>query len=393
MHIVDRADYKQAQNAIAAARRRQYEQAREFGDDAPRELDLVALALSDPVPPAFIVPGWLPAGEVTLFAAHGGTGKSATALRLAVCLAVGHDFYGLPVEEHGIDFVSFEDSEPVVHWRLHGICQELGVSLADVARRLRIFDGTRCANAWFSRVPSGEIGPSAAFHDIAERIGGSGRVVMVDGASDTFAGNENDRAQVKAFIRLLRRLIAADGALLLIAHVDKEAARTGAESLGFSGSTGWNNGVRCRWFMYNEVDEEGVGTGNLVLEVRKSNLGRIGARMVLSFNESRGIFERLDNGPQRRDKACQRAEEADAIVRVIRNAWAAGDPIPAATAGTRTAHSVCAARDDFPASLKGRSGKRQFKVALEQLRAVGAVRVEGFRRPNRHFVEVLNAPE
>src|SRR5690606_33349129 len=101
-------------------------------DDAPRLLDLTALAQHDPKPPAFIVPGWLPAGEVTLFAAHGGTGKSATALRLAVCLTVGRDWHGLPVEQRCVEYVSFEDSEPVLHWRLHRLCQALGVRLADL---------------------------------------------------------------------------------------------------------------------------------------------------------------------------------------------------------------------------------------------------------------------
>lgn len=362
-------------------------------DDAPRLLDLTTLAQRDPKPPAFIVPGWLPAGEVTLFAAHGGTGKSATALRLAVCLTEGRDWHGLPVEQRCVDYVSFEDSEPVLHWRLHRICQALGVRLAELDGRLRVFDATKCGGAWYSRGQYGETGPTPAFHDGSERIGGPGRVVMVDGSSDTFAGNENDRAQVKAFVRLLRRLIADDGALLLIAHVDKQAAQAGADSLGFSGSTGWNNSVRARWFMFNEVDAEDFETGSVVLEVRKSNLGRIGGRIVLSFDESRGTFERIDSEPAKRDRSFQRVDEAEAILRVIRDAWAAGDPIPAATAGTRTAHSVCAARDDFPASLKGRSGQRRFRMAMEQLRAAGAVHVEAFKRPNRHLVEVLCASE
>lgn len=363
-------------------------------DDAPRLLDLSALAQREPEPPAFIVPDWLPAGEVTLFAAHGGTGKSATALRLAVCLAVGRDWHGLPVESRIVDFVSFEDAEPVIHWRLHRICQALGVTLADAAARLRIFDATKCASGWYSRGQYGESGPTAAFHDMAARIGGPGRVVIVDGSSDVFGGSEIDRAQVKAFIRLLRRLIAEDGALLLIAHVDKLAAKSGADSLGFSGSTGWHNGVRCRWFMFNEADDEGTETGNLVLEVRKSNLGRTGGRMVLAFDESRGTFERIDSEPPQRGRAFQRADEADAIVAVIRAAWDAGDPIPAAQSGQRTAHSVCEARDDFPASLKGRgAGRRRFYRALEELRAAGAVRVEAQRRMNRHVVEVLHAPK
>lgn len=387
-------DAAQARAAVEHAQRVRQQREQE-NEDAPRLLDLAALAERDPEPPRFIVPDWLPAGEVTLLAAHGGTGKSAMALRLAACLASGRDFYGLRLEQRAVDFVSFEDREEVLHWRLHRTCKVLGVEIGSFAGRLRVFDGTRCLSSWFSRGEYGETGPTAAFHDIAERIGGPGRVVIVDGSSDTFAGNENDRAQVKAFIRLLRRLIASDGALLLLAHVDKTAARAGADSLGFSGSTGWNNSVRCRWFMYSEADEGGTETGNLVLDVRKSNLGPSGARMVLRFDEAAGTFERIDSEqPPQRGRPFQRADEADAIVATIRRAWAAGDPIPAAASGQRTAHSVCEARDDFPASLKGRgAGRRRFYRALEELRAVGAVRVEAQRRANRHVVEVLYAPE
>ncbi len=351
--------------------------------DEPVEIDLSSLAATEPHPPVFIVPDWLPAGEITLHAAHGGTGKSLFELHLGVCLALGREFHGLPVEQRGVDLVSFEDPEAVIHWRLHRICQALGVPIDSLVGRLRVFDGTTCATSWYGRGEYGQAGPTVAFHDIAKRIGGPGRVVIVDGASDTFAGNENDRAQVKAFIRTLRRLIAPDGALVLIAHVDKGSANSGEDSLGFSGSTGWHNGVRCRWFMYRETESD-----NVIVEVRKSNLGPMGARMTLRFDEATGLFQRID---EVRGRPLQRADEADAIVEIIRDAYANGDPIPSSATGQRTAHSVCDARDDLPASLKGRSGRRRFYKALEQLRACGAVRVEPFRRPNRHMSEVLNA--
>lgn len=360
--------------------------------DQPVELDLAALAARVPAPPAFIVPEWLPAGEVTLFAAHGGTGKSAIALHLGACIVLGRPFFGVPVERCGVDFISFEDRADVLHWRLHRVAQALGVTLADLqAAGLRVFDATACAAPWFVR-QFGETGLTAAFHEISERIGGPGRVVIVDGSSDVYAGDEIDRAQVKQFLRALRRLIADDGALLLLAHVDKLGAKNGAESLGFSGSTGWHNGVRCRWFMYRDADEEGAETGDLVLEVRKSNLGRAGSRMVLQFDDQAHVFARVDSEPVS-GRLFQRVDEAQAIVQVIRAAWAAGDPIPAATGGTRTAHSVCEARDDFPESLKGKRGRARFYRALEQLRAAGAVRVVGRRNASRHSVQVLHAPE
>ncbi len=363
--------------------------AEDVDDDRPREIDLAALAATEPEPPEFIVPGWLPAGEITLLAANGGTGKSLSGLHLAVCLVLGRDWHGVPVQQRRVDFVSFEDSKAVMHWRLHRVCRAIGVDVADVVGKLRILDGTTSASAWYSRGQFGETGPTAAFHDMAERIGGPACVVIVDGSSDTFAGNENDRAQVKAFVRMLRRLIAPDGALLLLAHVDKLSAKAGADSLGFSGSTGWNNGVRCRWFMFHEADENGSESGNVCVEVRKSNLGKTGARMVLKFDEAAGVFLRVDV-PADGGRLFQRVDEAEAIVCAIREAWAAGDPIPAAQGGQRTAHAVCEARESFPAALKGQRNRSASTRTLEQLRAAGKVEVQPFRKPNRHVVEVLN---
>lgn len=386
-----RAELHGGQRAVLERRLREPETRRDRGEvDQPVQLDLEVLGARVPEPPAFVLPEWLPAGEVTLFAAHGGTGKSAIALHLGACIVLGRPFFGVPVERCGVDFISFEDRADVLHWRLHRVAQALGVTLADLqAAGLRVFDATACATPWFVR-QFGEVGPTAAFHDIAERVGGPGRVVVVDGSSDVYAGDEIDRAQVKQFLRALRRLIADDGALLLLAHVDKQAAQRPADAPGFSGSTGWHNGVRCRWFMFHEDD--GGEAGNLVLEVRKSNLGRAGSRMVLRFDDQAHVFTRVDSEPVG-GRLFQRVDEAQAIVQVIRAAWAAGDPIPAATGGTRTAHSVCEARDDLPESLKGKRGRARFYRALEQLRAAGAVRVVGRRNASRHSVQVLHAPE
>lgn len=356
--------------------------------DGPIELDLTALGAREPEPPAFIVPDWLPAGEVTLLAAHGGTGKSSIGLHLGACITLARAWHGLPVKRRGVDFVSFEDRADVLHWRLHRVAQALGVTLADLqAAGLRVFDATACAAPWFSRL-FGEAGPTASFHEVADRIGGPGRVVVVDGSSDVFAGDENNRAEVKAFIRTLRRLIADDGALLLLAHVDKQAVQKPADSPGFSGSTGWHNGVRCRWFMY--LEDEGGETGDLVLEVRKSNLGPAGGRMVLRFDEGAHVFARVDSGAVA-GRPFQRVDEVDAILDAIRKAWASGNPVPAAMSGQRTAYSVAEANGDFPASLKGRPGRGRFARHLEQLRAAGAVIVESHRRPNRHMMEVFRA--
>ena len=71
--------------------------------------------------------------------------------------------------------------------------------------------------------------------------GGVG-LVVVDNASDAYGGDEIQRRQVRAFMRSLAKVVRpTNGAVLLLAHVDKTTSRSkkadGGE--GYSGSTAW----------------------------------------------------------------------------------------------------------------------------------------------------------
>ncbi|MGE0583472.1 MAG: DnaB-like helicase N-terminal domain-containing protein [Steroidobacteraceae bacterium] len=106
---------------------------------APRVLDLAALAEIEPSLPQSIMPG-LPIGYATMLAGHGGAGKSLIALYLAVCVASGRPFFGLEVQRRRVRYLSCEDREPVLHWRLARICAHLGIDLASLKGWLVIED-------------------------------------------------------------------------------------------------------------------------------------------------------------------------------------------------------------------------------------------------------------
>src|SRR5471032_2296252 len=106
----------------------------------PDPLDLEVLADLAPEPPKFIMPDWLPAGYATLLAGHGGVGKSAIALHLAVCIAAGLAFFGLNVSRRRVLYLSCEDRENVLHWRLSRICSHLAVNLASLRNWLNVVD-------------------------------------------------------------------------------------------------------------------------------------------------------------------------------------------------------------------------------------------------------------
>ena len=106
----------------------------------PPGLDLEALAEREPEKPRFIMLDWLPVGYAALLAGHGGVGKSGIALHLAVCVAAGIPFFGIEVDRRRVLYLSCEDRENVLHWRLARICAHAGVNLAGLRGWLEIVD-------------------------------------------------------------------------------------------------------------------------------------------------------------------------------------------------------------------------------------------------------------
>jgi hypothetical protein len=366
------------------------------GTEPPKDelvaIDVAALAAKTPSKPAFIIPEWLPEGEVALIAADGGTGKSSILLHLVVCAALERPWHGLSVRGMPATFVSFEDKPATIHWRLSRICAAMGVRIADLVGRLELLDGTEAVEPWYARRQFGGTAPTYAYSRALERIG-SDRLVVIDGAADVFAGDENARAEVKAFIRALRRLAGLRGAVLLITHVDKKAAMSPEDAQGYSGSTAWNNSVRCRWYGWRERDEGGTDTGVVRLEVRKSNLGPAGASLDLVYDPAAHIFVRANEIPSAASPTApiRRVVESDAVLAVITEAWRVGNPIPTATGGPRTGYSVAKTFSAYPRSGRGQMSKRRFDEVVNELRNAGAVVLAEARRAGRHRFEVLCA--
>jgi RecA-family ATPase len=114
------------------------------------------------------------------------------------------------------------------------------------------------------------------------------KLIVLDNAADIFGGNENDRAQVRRFIGMLRSMaIAAGAGVLLTSHPSLTGINTGT---GLSGSTAWNASVRSRlYFKRAKTDKGEEPDADLrVLEVMKSNYGPVGETINLRWKN--GLF-------------------------------------------------------------------------------------------------------
>jgi AAA domain len=363
----------------------------------PQPLDLEVLAEREPEPPRFIVPGWLPCGYATLLAGHGGVGKSGIALHLAVCIAAGVPFFGIEVERRRSSYLSCEDREGLLHWRLARICRHIGVDLANLRGWLDVRDLVGHDCVLWERDPRTGYTVTSAYASLVHSIEDQGtEFLVVDGVSDTFGGNENAKTEVKRYVNALVAPIPADrGAALLVGHIAKPAASGVPTTEGYSGTTGWHNSVRARWYLFPETRKGEDGerperTGDLILELQKSNMGRMDQQMRFAWDEAAHLFVgREIVAATASDRAARDRFERAGIPRSL---LACPEPVPAASTGQRTAFHVLAAQPAFPDSLRsGSAGRRQFWRHLEVLRAMGAVKEDTYRRADRHYVRALVA--
>lgn len=377
-----------AQEQIERLRR---EQAEPDAPLWPQPLDVATLLATEPVKPPMIIEDWLPAGYATMIAGHGGAGKSSIALHLACAIAQGRAWWGLSTAPRRVIYLSCEDRANVIQWRLHRICNREGWGAAGLSR-IVIRDLVGYGSILYRSSFDGLM-PTREYAELARIMAEDPTALLVvDGVSDTFGGNENDRGQVKTFVNALVRLVTADGAVLLVHHVNKQGANS-AVAEGYSGSTGWHNSVRARWYLRPELetDEDGKSVradGRLVLELQKTNHGRMDQQIPMRWDDAASMFV-AEGGPTRLDASLQDTVERAGIVTAIRQVVMSGDFVPAAAQGPRTALHVLSACESFPESLKNRGGKRRFWRHVEILRRNHTLKEGRMRRNGRHEVSTL----
>lgn len=359
----------------------------------PEPLDLEALAEQDPERPKFIIADWLPVGYATLLAGHGGVGKSSIALTLAVCVAAGVPFFGLEVDRRRVLYLSCEDRKLVLHWRLRRICAHLGVDLSSLDEWLKVLDLVGRPTVLWDRDPKTGNTYLPAFGALEDRIEASGsELVVVDGISDTFGGNENARGDVKRFVNTLVSAIDPEsGAVLLVGHISKPSAANSATSEGYSGSTGWHNAARARWYLYPETEradeaERPAKTGRLLLELQKSNLGRTDREMSFTWDEEAGLFVGKLAEESHFDRRQQERDEERGILLAFKGCAETGIVVPAAAQGPNTAFMAISLRPEFPEALKGggKARKARFRRHVERMRQIQWLEEAEYRRTDRH---------
>jgi RecA-family ATPase len=331
----------------------------------------------------WIVKDRIPTRNVTLLSGDGSIGKSILSLQLAAATVLGRDWLGALPETGPAVVVCCEDDANELWRRLDLIFRHYGAAYTEF-RNLHIMAlaGEETLMARPDR--TGLIKTTDLFKRIrAAACDIKPKLIVLDNSADIFGGNENDRAQVRQFIGLLRSMAMAAGAgVLLTSHPSLTGINTGT---GLSGSTAWNASVRSRLYFRRattEQDEE-PDPDLRVLEMMKSNYGPVGETITLRW--SKGLFLPVSGTSNLEKLAAEQVAEhmfLKLIGRFERQGRTASDK--------PTSHNYAPsifAKD--PEAKAAHVTKVMFANAMQRLFAADKIQVGTYGRPSRQSSKLV----
>jgi len=274
----------------------------------------------------WLIDEWIPEGTLTSLYGEGGTGKSLLIQQLAASVASGKKWCGLDINEgnNKVLGVFAEDDITELHRRQHFIEKNIDTGfLRTGMENLYLWSRVGLNNILCSFDQSGLPIENEFFTRLRQAIiDVQPRLLIVDTAADTFAGNENSRSEVNYFCKAILGSFCKEfgTTVILLAHPSLTGINTGS---GLSGSTSWNNAVRSRLYLAKSKDND----VQRVLTRMKSNYASAGEdhKIDLFFHE--GSLLVLEELPEDTRKQVDVDILKDRILDIISVAEAEGKPI------------------------------------------------------------------
>jgi RecA-family ATPase len=206
-------------------------------------------------------------------------------------------------------------------------------------------------------------------------------LIVLDNIAATFAGNQNDRVQVRSFLNLLRGWARLDWrpAVLAIDHPSLSGLQNGT---GRGGNMDWRNGVRSALYLRPAEDKADADRGVRVLDVVKSNYAPIGKPTRLEWSD--GVLTLEGTLPPLR-RLADEADQEETFMRLLDDRNKLGRDVS-------DKFSRIYAPKVF-AEMEGSGGfsKNVFASAMERLFKAGKIVLEPVGSPSERRHRIVRA--
>lgn len=233
----------------------------------PRLVFQSAADVVQTAPPDEIVEGLAWAGQLTVLVAESGVGKTFVALSMSAAVSAGRPWFGRRTEAGSVAYCSFEGD--ALNLRLRAL-RESGRT-DDHVFFVRASDplSPRLSREVGEEPSRGELDLLDALDDLRARLAAEGkpaiRLVVVDTVRASLAGSEDLSDNVAAYLRTVRRLLAAvPGAAAVLTH-----------------HAGWQDGDTQRKRERGSSAWRGNVDGTVYLEAAKPAPGDVHRAIVL----------------------------------------------------------------------------------------------------------------
>ena len=228
----------------------------------------------EPPEQRFTIEGLVPESMVTLLVSAGGAGKSLLLQSACTCLSGAQPFLGRSTMGGIAAGIFAEDSEGVLHLRQQRINEVFDITMESLDGRsfIQSYSGLNAA-LW------SDFKPTPFMAELEDQLANLPdlRLVALDNVALLFAGAENDRMEVTAFLNSLNGLAQRLSAgIILSTHASKSSDGTTLRVA--SGSTAWVNAARS----VLELTQE-QGDDPPALRLRKANHARPGDEISLEW--------------------------------------------------------------------------------------------------------------
>jgi RecA-family ATPase len=347
-----------------AGRRKQHKQKVE-------PLPYVDLAL-DLTPRAWLVPERFPMRNVAMVGGEGSIGKSLLLMQLAGAVVLGKEWIGTLPDIGPVLYLSCEEDDDEVRRRMEDVARHLGSTRQDmIARGLR-FVSLAGRDAILAQPDRYGIMRSTPLferlrHDALQL---RPKLIAIDTIADTFGGKENDRAQTRQFVTMLRGLaIETDSAVVMAAHPSLTGIAT---DTGLSGTTGWHNSVRARMYLKAAPGDD---RALRVLEVKKNNYGPISENILLRWKD--GVYV-VEPGKGTLERLAAEAEVDHLFIKLLRRFTEQGRVVSDKRSPT---HAPTLFAEE-PEAQEAKVNKKAFAEAMTRLFVAKKIRVLTEGRPS-----------